>query len=288
MDRPATLDALLASLRNRLQEAGVEAPGLEARLLLGMATGLSTAQFIARGGDAPGPTQAAAAEALCRRRLQGEPIAHILGRRGFWTLDLGVSPACLIPRPETEVLVEAALGVIDAAPEEHPRVLDAGTGSGAIILALKAERPAIDGFASDTSLDALTRARANAGELNLNIRFFSGAWLQPLAPAARFDLIVSNPPYIAADDPHLQRGDLRFEPRDALVAAQTGLADLHELIATAPDHLTDDGWLLLEHGFDQDAAVRARLETGPWTDITTWPDTAGHPRVTGARLRARR
>lgn len=282
-----TLDALLTRLRTRLQDAGAEAPGLEARLLLSAATGLSTAQLIAHGTTPATPEQTARAEALCRRRLDGEPMAHILGRRDFWTLDLGISPACLIPRPETEVLVEAALRIIDAAPAGHPRVLDAGTGSGAIILALKAERPGIDAFASDASIAALTRARANAAELGLEVGFFAGAWLAPLAPAARFELIVSNPPYIAADDPHLQRGDLRFEPQGALVAAQGGLADLHELIDTAPDHLTDGGWLLLEHGFEQDAAVRARLEAGPWTEITTWPDTAGHPRVTGARLRGR-
>ncbi|WP_018137951.1 MULTISPECIES: peptide chain release factor N(5)-glutamine methyltransferase [unclassified Thioalkalivibrio] len=280
METPATLDALLRELRRRLQAAGLEEPGLEARLLLGAATGLDTSALIARGLDAPTAAQHERAEALCRRREAGEPIAHILGRRAFWTLDLEVSPACLIPRPETELLVEQALAAIDACDRAHPRVLDLGTGSGAIILALKAERPAIEAVATDRSADALRQARANADTLGLDVTFLLGTWLDPFRSGDTFDVIVSNPPYIAPDDPHLTRGDLRFEPREALAAPEGGLGDLCTLIDTAPDHLLPGAPLLLEHGFDQAPDVRARMAQAGYQDVQSLRDPAGHERIT--------
>ncbi|WP_018873961.1 peptide chain release factor N(5)-glutamine methyltransferase [Thioalkalivibrio sp. ALJ16] len=280
MPATSTLDALLQELRSRLQTAGIETPGLEARLLLGAATGLDTAQLIAHGTDPATAEQVTRADALCQRRCAGEPIAHILGRRAFWTLDLGVSPACLIPRPETELLVEQALGAIDACGRTHPRVLDLGTGSGAIILALKAERPTIEAVATDRSPDALRQARANADVLGLDVTFLQGAWLAPFKPEDAFDVIVSNPPYIAPGDPHLTRGDLRFEPREALAAPEGGLGDLYTLIDTAPDHLLPGAPLLLEHGFDQAPDVRARMAQAGYQDVQSLRDPAGHERTT--------
>ncbi len=280
MDTPATLDALLRALRTRLQDAGIENPGLEARMLLGTATGRDTAQLIAHGNDAATAEQAARAYTLCQRRCAGEPMAHILGRRSFWTLDLEVSPACLIPRPETELLVEQALAVIDDLATATPRVLDLGTGPGTIILALKSERPDIDAFASERSHEALQQARANAAELGLPVGLWRGDWLEALAPAAHFHIITCNPPYIAPDDPHLTRGDLRFEPRSALAAAANGLADLYRVIDTARAHLSLGGWLLLEHGFDQAPPVRERLRQAGYRAIRTLRDRSGHERTT--------
>ncbi len=287
MEAPATLDSLLRDLRIRLQDAGIENPGLEARMLLGTATGQDTAQLIAHGNDAVTAEQAARVDALCQRRCAGEPMAHILGRRSFWTLDLRVSPACLIPRPETELLVEQAVAVIEDLATDAPRVLDLGTGPGTIILALKSEHPDIHAFASDRSHEALQQAQANAAELGLRVGLWQGDWLEALAPAAHFHVITCNPPYIAPDDPHLTRGDLRFEPRSALAAAAHGLADLYRVIDTALAHLNPGGWLLLEHGFDQGEAVRRRLEAAGYHGIRTIRDPADHERTTLATKPAR-
>ncbi|MGM0553220.1 MAG: peptide chain release factor N(5)-glutamine methyltransferase [Pseudomonadota bacterium] len=275
-----TLDALLRDLRARLQGAGVEQPGLEARMLLGAATGLDTAHLIAHGSDPATPEQAARAEQLGVRRCAGEPIAHILGRRSFWTLDLGVSSACLIPRPETELLVEQALAVIDHLTTDTPRVLDLGTGPGTIILALKSERPRIEAFASDRSYAALQQAQTNAHELGLPVRLWQGDWLDALEPVPCLDVITCNPPYIDPDDPHLTHGDLRFEPRSALAADHHGLADLYRVIDTARFCLRPDGWLLLEHGFDQGQSVRERMQQSGYRAIRTLKDPGDHERIT--------
>ncbi len=280
MGTPATLDSLLRDLRARLQDAGIEAPGLEARMLLGAATGLDTAQLIAHGTDPATAEQAGRADTLCQRRCAGEPMAHILGRRSFWTLDLGVSPACLIPRPETELLVEQALLAIDTLATDTPRVLDLGTGPGTIILALKSERPRIRAFASDRSHAALQQAQTNARDLGLPVGLWQGDWLDALTPTAGLDIITCNPPYIDPDDPHLTRGDLRFEPRSAVAADAHGLADLYRVIDTARPHLNRGGWLLLEHGFDQGPAVRDRLQQAGYRAIRTLRDPAGHERTT--------
>ncbi|UYC11338.1 peptide chain release factor N(5)-glutamine methyltransferase [Xanthomonas sp. CFBP 8445] len=217
-------------------------------------------------------------QALLARRAQGEPVAYLTGRRGFWTLDLAVGPATLIPRADTERLVELALERLDAAPGR--RVADLGTGSGAIALALASERPQAQVTATDLSAAALAVAQANARAHGLdNVAFVHGAWLAPLA-GQRFDLIASNPPYIAADDPHLQQGDLRYEPASALASGPDGLDDLRRIVADAPPHLLPGGWLLLEHGWDQGPAVRALLEAAGFVEVATHQDLEARDRVT--------
>jgi len=212
---------------------------------------------------------------LVERRRIGEPAAYLTGRAGFWTLELEVSPDTLIPRPETELLVETALKLADSAPRH---VVDLGTGSGAIALALASERLLWHVFATDLHAGALSVARRNARRLNLsNVSFMQGSWCRPLASAS-FDLIVANPPYIAAGDPHLPA--LRYEPSTALIADSAGLANLKMLAATAHDCLTPGGWLLMEHGYNQGAASQELLQLAGYQAIATLTDLAGHPRVT--------
>jgi len=222
------------------------------------------------------------AAALARRR-SGEPVAYILGRQGFWSLDLEVAPTTLIPRPDTELLVETSLALLPAAPAE---VLDLGTGSGAIALALAAERPAWRLTGVDRILEAVELAERNRRRLGLaNAAFLQSDWFRAL-DGRRFALIVSNPPYIATDDPHLVRGDLRFEPASALVAGVDGLDDIRRIIAAAPGHLAPDGWLLLEHGFEQACAVRALLASGGFVEVHSRRDLGGHERISLGRLAA--
>jgi release factor glutamine methyltransferase len=221
--------------------------------------------------------------ALLARREQGEPVAYITGHRGFWSMDLQVSPATLIPRPETELLVELALARLPGAAS--CRVADLGTGSGAIALAIASERPRADIVATDTSPEALEVARCNAQNLRLpNVTFMHGDWLAPLA-GKFFDLIVSNPPYIENSDPHVQQGDLRFEPATALVSGFDGLDDIRRIAGTAFGHLVDGGWLMFEHGWNQGKAVRSLLERIGYSDVFTAPDLERRDRVTGARWR---
>lgn len=223
---------------------------------------------------------------LLRRRLHGEPVAYITGTRGFWSLDLQVNTSTLIPRPETELLVEFAL---EKLPLDQPlRVLDLGTGSGAIALAVKTERPVSTVTAVDASQPALDVAAANADRLELDIELLHSDWFSALQ-GRQFDLLLANPPYIAPDDAHVGQGDLRFEPLSALVASDAGLRDIRRIVAAAPAHLAGDGWLALEHGYDQGAAVRALLEEGGFTDVATRVDTGGQERVScGRRLEAPR
>ncbi|MGY3914148.1 peptide chain release factor N(5)-glutamine methyltransferase [Aeromonas australiensis] len=216
------------------------------------------------------------------RRLNGEPIAHLVGEREFWSLPLKVSPATLIPRPDTEVLVEQALIRI---PQGPCAVLDLGTGTGAIALALKSERPDIDVWAVDRMADAAALARENSAALGLPIEVRDGSWFEPLGEpdrdkTPRFALIVSNPPYIDGADPHLEQGDVRFEPRSALVADDAGLADIRHIVAHAPAYLLTDGWLLLEHGWDQGAAVRQLLCDSGYREVATVRDYGNNERVT--------
>ncbi|MBL0512881.1 peptide chain release factor N(5)-glutamine methyltransferase [Aeromonas media] len=215
------------------------------------------------------------------RRLAGEPIAHLIGEREFWTLPLKVSPATLIPRPDTEVLVEQALVRLPAGP---CALLDLGTGTGAIALALKSERPDADVWAVDRMPDAAALARVNSAALGLPIEVRDGSWFAPLADAPRFAMIVSNPPYIDGADPHLDEGDVRFEPRSALVADEQGLADIRLIIAGAPAHLCPGGWLLLEHGWEQGAAVRQLLLQQGYCQVETVRDYGDNERVTLGRL----
>lgn len=217
------------------------------------------------------------------RRLHGEPIAHLIGEREFWSLPLRVSPATLIPRPDTEVLVEQALVRLPepAQASQAPlALLDLGTGTGAIALALKSERPNLDVWAVDRMPEAAALARANSAALGLPIEVRDGSWFEPLSGAPRFAMIVSNPPYIDGTDPHLEEGDVRFEPRSALVADEQGLADIRLIVAEAPAHLTAGGWLLLEHGWNQGEPVRQLLLQRGYRQVETVRDYGDNERVT--------
>lgn len=232
-------------------------------------------------GDALGDVDAAAFEALVTRREAGEPVAYLTGKRGFWTLDLAVTPATLIPRPETELLVELALARIPMDAEV--RIADLGTGSGAIALAIASERLRAKVIATDASQAALAVARANAERNHIaNIEFRHGSWFAPVA-GERFDIIVSNPPYIESGDPHLDEGDLRFEPMMALASGKDGLDDLHVITFEATSHLNARGWLLVEHGWNQGEAVRALFEAAGFTDVHTACDLESRDRVTMGR-----
>lgn len=250
----------------------------DAAILLTEVLGVSRAWLVAHGSDPIDPLAAARFERLVARRVAGEPIAYLIGRRGFHALELDVGPAVLIPRPETELLVELALARI---PDDRAvDVADLGTGSGAIALAIAAARPCARLLASDASAAALAIARGNAQRLGLaNVAFVEGSWWAPLV-GRRFDLIVSNPPYIALDDPHLDAGDLRFEPRSALVAGADGLDDLRLIAAGAPAHLKPGGVLLVEHGHAQGEAVRALFRAAGFEAVMTHRDLEGRERVT--------
>jgi release factor glutamine methyltransferase len=275
-----TIQATLAQMRKPLARAGIDAAALEARLLLGQVLGMDTVALIAHGDRAIDPEARARAFALTERRVAGQPIAYLLGQREFWSMPLQVNEHCLIPRPDTELLVALAL---ERLPVGNPRVLDLGTGSGAIILALKRERPDLDAWGSDLSAQALAIAARNAQVLGLDVCWFQGRWLDGVRALPAFDLIVSNPPYIDPADPHLELGDLRFEPRAALVAPDHGLADLEAIAATARPRLRPGGHLLLEHGFDQAPAVRAMLDRQGFVEVRSHRDLAGHDRVTEGR-----
>ncbi len=249
---------------------------LEARILLAHALNCSRVQLVIRAKDELTQEQEAAASALFERRRQGEPIAYLTGKREFYGLDFMVTPAVLIPRHETELLVELA---IERLPQAG-RALDLGTGSGAIAVVLAHVRTQASLFATDASEAALAVARRNAAQNGVQIGFRHSDWYQSVDGV--FDLIVSNPPYIAAGDPHLSQGDLRFEPPLALTDEADGLTDIAAIIGGAPAHLAPGGWLLMEHGHDQAAAVRALLAQAGWQQVQSWRDLAGTERVTGA------
>jgi release factor glutamine methyltransferase len=215
---------------------------------------------------------------LAARRRKGEPIAYLIGRREFWSLDLLVTPAVLIPRPETELLVERALQRIPQSGEY--RIADLGCGSGAVAAAIATERPRCRITATDLSNEGLKVAHSNFRRLRLdNIKTATGEWCAALPLETRYDLIVSNPPYVAEDDPYLFKGDLPWEPQQALRSGPDGLDDIRRIISEAPAHLAAGGWLLLEHGFEQGQAVRALLTEGGFSQINTYRDLAGHERV---------
>lgn len=251
----------------------------EARLLLAAACGFSQASVLAHPERELPAAAAASFAAMAARRGAGEPIAYILGRREFYGLMLAVSPAVLIPRPETELLVELAL-------ERRPStVLDLGTGCGAIALAIKQLLPQARVVAVDASAAALVLARRNAARHSLAIDLRHGPWFAPVA-GERFELIVGNPPYVAEGDPHLAQGDVRFEPRAALVAGPDGLESIRDIVRQAKNFLAPGGWLLLEHGLGQETAVRQLLASCGFDAIATWPDLAGIARVSGGRLKS--
>jgi release factor glutamine methyltransferase len=214
---------------------------------------------------------------MAKRREHGEPVAYILGRKEFYGLELAVNPAVLIPRPETELLVEVSLRTNPGT------VLDLGTGCGAVALAIKRHRPQARVVAVESSLAALAVAQRNSVKLGLQVDFRHGRWFQPVA-GERFDLVACNPPYVAAGDPHLE--ELKYEPRAALVSGRDGLEAIREIVAAAPGHLEPGGWLLLEHGLGQDRAVRALLVQAGLEGVATWPDLAGIARVAGGRVKS--
>ena len=227
------------------------------------------------------PEQVEQAEQLAVRREQGEPVAYILGVREFWSLPLQVSPATLIPRPDTEALVEWALTLLSDKGQGQ-KALDLGTGTGAIALALKSEMPALSMWALEREPAALDLARRNAARLGFQVNFLASNWFAALNER-NFQLIVSNPPYIDVADPHLSQGDVRFEPHTALVAEEDGLADIRQIIEQAPDYLAPGGWLLLEHGWQQAEAVRELLLARGFHAVITRQDLGGQERVSGGQ-----
>lgn len=257
-----------------------ESPRRDAEILLGFVTGKARTFILAFGETALTDEQQEQLAGLLARRVRGEPVAHLIGEREFWSLPLFVSPATLIPRPDTECLVEQALSRLPAAP---CRILDLGTGTGAIALALASERPDCQVTAVDLIPDAVALAQRNADHLGIrNIEILQSRWFSALE-GQTFSVIVSNPPYIDAQDPHLAQGDVRFEPLSALVAADNGLADLHTLIKDAPRYLLPQGWLLLEHGWQQGAAVREIFARYGWQQVETCRDYGDNERLTLGR-----
>lgn len=255
---------------------------VEAELLLAHVLGVSRAWLVAHADDEIGEAQRTAFEALIARRGRGEPVAYVTGSRGFHALELHVTPDVLIPRAETELLVGLALSRIP--PDAECRVADLGTGSGAIALSIARARPRARVLATDVSGAALEIARGNAQALRLtNVGFAQGDWCAALGVARGFDLMVSNPPYIAEGDPHLREGDLRFEPRAALASGVDGLDAIRVIVRDARSHLRDGGWLLLEHGFDQGSAVCALLQQSGYREVFTARDLEDRERVSGGR-----
>lgn len=260
-------------VREGLRASGIDPR--ESRLLLAEATGFSEASLIGSEEKELPEEASRRFHAFASRRRSGEPIAYIVGHKEFYSLDLVVTPAVLIPRPETELLVDLVL-------ERKPAsVVDLGTGSGAIALAAKKHLPRSRVVAVEASAAALEVARRNAVKNGLEVEFRHGRWLEPLGAEPPFAAIVSNPPYVASGDPHLS--ELRFEPPSALVGGHDGLDAIREIVRSAPAHLLPEGWLLLEHGLGQDEQVRRLLAAAGLEGIQTWPDLAGIPRVTGGR-----
>ena len=263
------------TIRNAVEQSGLVP--VDARALLGHVLDRDRAWLIAHAAEALDRVHADAFFALAKRRRDGEPIAYLTGRREFWGLPLEVSPAVLIPRPETETVVEAALARLST--ERPLRVLDLGTGSGAIAIAVAHERPQAQVLGTDTSDQALAVARSNAQRLALrNVQFIRANWYDGVGTVA-FDAILANPPYIAPDDPHLSQGDLRFEPRGALTPGADALQALKTIVTGARDRLVQGGSLIVEHGYDQGELVRRLFEGCGFEDVQSMRDLAGIHRV---------
>lgn len=269
-------DALLTRATQRLKESS-DTARLDAELLLCHVIG-KPRTWLYTWGDQPLDANAQATfDALITRRLNGEPIAYLMGEREFWGLSLETAPYTLIPRPDTELLVEAALA---RTGQDHGLLLDLGTGTGAVALAFASERPLWQVTGGDVVPEAVALAQRNAQRLGIvNVQFVESDWFSALPSAQRYELIVSNPPYIASDDHHLQEGDVRFEPRSALVAGAGGLADLHHLVQSAWRYLQPGGWLLLEHGGTQAAAVCAMLKACGYQQVESQCDLGRQPRI---------
>jgi release factor glutamine methyltransferase len=279
-----TVRELLSEGVQRLQQASAAAggsatPDLDAEVLLAHVLSVPRTRLRSHPAE-PAAEGAASYRRLIERRALGEPLAYLTGTREFWSLPLRVTPAVLVPRPETEFLVERALAL---RSEPHGHAADLGTGSGAVALALASERPHWRVTATDLSREALAVARANAAQLAIgSVDFRQGSWFAPLA-GERFDLIVSNPPYVAADDPALDDPALAYEPRLALTPGADALACLRAIARDAPQHLNRGGWLLLEHGAAQGAALRHELVLAGFRYVRSHPDLAGHERITEGR-----
>nr|WP_298375400.1 peptide chain release factor N(5)-glutamine methyltransferase [uncultured Halomonas sp.] len=271
-----TIEQLLIQAAKRLNSAGSSTSRLDTEVLLGHVLKRDRTWLYTWSDREVENAELARFETLLKARASGEPIAYLIGEREFWGLRLQTHAASLIPRPDTECLVEAALA---KARNKRGRALDLGTGSGAIALAFASERPGWQVIGVDRVSQALELAQANAARLGiLNVEFIESDWFAALFDQ-RFELILANPPYLAPDDPHLEQGDVRFEPRSALVAAENGLADLRHLVITAGAHLEPQGWLLLEHGWTQGEAVGEALRDAGYQEVTTLVDLAGQPRV---------
>lgn len=286
-----TLKETLLKAIGLLQEKGFETPRLDAELIMMHVTKRSQVQLMISGDEELPLVQQTVFDSLINMRLEGHPIAHIIGECGFWDMMLKVTPDTLIPRPDTEILVEKALTLLEC--NKLDTVLDLGTGSGAIILALKRSLPQIKAYAVDFSEAALQVASENAKKYNLEVNFYEGSWFNALdgvkLPESKsrgkgFDLIVSNPPYIRENDEHLSQGDVRFEPITALVSGKDGLSDIKHITKESHHFLRPNGYLMFEHGYDQGADVRAILEKHKFTRIETLRDYGGNERVTLGRL----
>ncbi|PAW00383.1 peptide chain release factor N(5)-glutamine methyltransferase [Vibrio coralliilyticus] len=278
MTAPHSVEYTLKSAVNKLQESGSDSPSLDAAVLL-CHTLNKPRSFLLTWPDKILDSEAILAfEANLQRRINGEPVAYITGEREFWSLPLKVAPSTLIPRPDTERLVEIAL---EKAVENQGDILDLGTGTGAIALAIASELPNRQVWGIDLKQEAKQLAESNAEHLGIrNAQFLSGSWFEPIEAGTKFALIVSNPPYIEEHDPHLAQGDVRFEPLSALVAKDNGLADIKHISSQVLSFLQCDGWLMFEHGYDQGMAVREILGSLGYQNITTYKDYGENDRVT--------
>lgn len=276
-----SIKTLLAEAARRLAALS-ESPALDAEVLLCHVLNKPRSYLRAWCDNSIGDEQQRQFETLLQQRQQGRPIAYLTGRHEFWSRDFIVTPDVLIPRPDTERLIELSLQLIPA--DAAWNIVDLGTGSGIIAVTLAAERPNARLFAVDFSLKALAVARQNAARLRLeNIAFYHSDWFSTL-PAQRYQLVISNPPYIAEDDPHLRQGDVRFEPQSALIAADRGLHAIKTIAATAKNWLTEDGHLLIEHGYDQETAVQAIFKSCGYRQVETYQDLSGQARATYGRV----
>ncbi|MDC5807441.1 peptide chain release factor N(5)-glutamine methyltransferase [Vibrio europaeus] len=278
MSADSSVESTLKKAVQQLQESGSDSPSPDAAVLLCHALDKPRSFLLTWPDKILEAQQLSDFQNLLQRRLSGEPIAYITGEREFWSLPLKVSPTTLIPRPDTERLVEVAL---DKASLNQGDILDLGTGTGAIALALASELPSRNVWGVDLKTDAQQLAQSNATALNLtNIQFLAGSWFEPIPSGTEFALIVSNPPYIEKEDPHLTQGDVRFEPLSALVAEEKGLADIRHIATQARSYLIDEGWLMFEHGFEQGEAVRNLLLSLGYDHVETYKDYGDNDRVT--------
>lgn len=271
----------LQHAKNSLSESSPTA-SLDAQVLLSHVLQCNTAHLAAWPEKDLNENQQTLYLQLVERRQQGLPVAHLTGQREFWSLNLDVDDSTLIPRPETETLVEYILK--NFSNDKNLALLDAGTGSGAIAIAIASERPAWHIIASDISQQALKLARSNSDRHQINnITFIQSNWFENIT-TDNFDIIVSNPPYIAVGDPHLQQGDVRFEPQNALASGITGMDDIEYLCAHAEDHLKNNGWLIVEHGYNQKQLVAECFAKNSFTEIEQQRDLSGHTRITAGKI----